>query len=254
MSIENELRASFHRQAAAVPAAAIDRITAGDYHPRSRRRMRRPLAVGLSGAAAFAAAGGAVLALLGNAAPAFAGWSPTPTTPRAGQLAAATARCRASVPDSGLPLALSDTRGPYTFEIFATDRTRDTCLSGPSVLHTDGITSDARTTVPADRLMLAGDHATIGPGATYSIAEGRAGAGVTAATFTLDDGSRIRATVRDGWFVAWWPSAHTVRSATLRTVDGPRTQTFVAPGTACSPRMCTSQGTSTDSRSGAAPA
>lgn len=245
MSMENELRATLHRHAAAVPDDAIDRITALDYHPRTRRLIRRPVAVGLSGIAALAAAGGAALALLGSAAPAFAGWSPTPTAPATGELAAATARCRTSMPDSGLPLKLSDTRGPYTFEVFATDRTRDTCLTGRSVLHTDGISAAAPVTAPADQLMLEGDHATIDEGGAYSIAEGRAGAGVTGATFTLDDGSRVQATVQNGWFVAWWPSAHTVRSATLTSTGGTRTQTFVAPGGACTPKMCTSERTST---------
>ena len=50
-------------------------------------------------------------------------------------------------------------------------------------------------------------------GAAYSFADGHAGDGVSAVTLILDDGTNVQATVANGWFVAWWPSAHDVKSA-----------------------------------------
>jgi hypothetical protein len=42
-------------------------------------------------------------------------------------------------------------------------------------------------------------------GQAYSFADGRTGSGVSAVTLILDDGTRVTATVQNGWFVAWWP-------------------------------------------------
>jgi hypothetical protein len=43
---------------------------------------------------------------------------------------------------------------------------------------------------------------------------------------TLQDGSEVTATVRNGWAVAWWPGSHQMRSARLTTSAGVQTQTF----------------------------
>jgi hypothetical protein len=51
-----------------------------------------------------------------SAAPAFAGWQVTPTTPGPGQLAQAAQACGQ---DLGSPV-LTDSRGPYTAAIYAT--------------------------------------------------------------------------------------------------------------------------------------
>jgi hypothetical protein len=72
-------------------------------------------------------------------------------------------------------------------------------------------------------------HATDRSGGAYSLAEGRTGADVTGVTLTLDDGSTVQATVGNGWFVAWWPGSHVVKSAELATSSGTTTQTFDNP-------------------------
>jgi len=74
----------------------------------------------------------AVLSLAGEASNAFAGWTPQPTTPTAAQLAAAKAYCAANVPDQGLPLKLTDTRGPFTFLVYSDGSSNDFCTTGPS--------------------------------------------------------------------------------------------------------------------------
>ena len=41
--------------------------------------------------------------------------------------------------------------------------------------------------------------------------------GVSAVTLVLDDGTKVQATVDNGWFVAWWPNAGQPKSAELTT-------------------------------------
>jgi hypothetical protein len=224
--LEDELRATLHRQAARVPSDAVARITAHPYHPRTRR-LRRPAAFGVTGAA-LAGGAGAAIALLGGAAPAFAGWTPQPTTPSAGQLATANSNCAARLSSQNLPLKLSDVRGPFTFEIYASDQASAACITGPSFTSASSMASSEPINVPADHLDLSALHATNGQGDSYSIADGRAGADVTGATLELSDGSHVTATVENGWFVAWWPSTAAVSSAQLTTSTGTSTQTFPA--------------------------
>jgi hypothetical protein len=178
--------------------------------------------------------------VLGGASPAFAGWSPTPTAPAPGQLAKAMAGCRSRAPFGGLPLKLTDTRGPFTFMVYANNRTSDVCITGPSFTSVSGWISARPQTVPPGHVDLTTDHTTDRGGTAYSFADGRAGGDVSAATLTLDDGSLVQATVQNGWFVAWWPSAHQVLSATLTTPGGRRTQKFRAAGSPCNAKLCTS--------------
>ncbi len=60
----------------------------------------------------------------------------------------------------------------------------------------------------------------------YSFVEGHAGAGVTAATLILSDGSQVQTTVQNGWLVAWWPGSAAVTSAEVTTASGTTTQHF----------------------------
>jgi hypothetical protein len=82
--------------------------------------------------------------------------------------------------------------------------------------------------VPAGHVLLSSSHLTSQAGA-YSFAEGRTGDGVSALTLNLDDGSKVQATIANGWFVAWWPGTHAVTSVDVTTPAGTSTQTF-APG------------------------
>lgn len=235
--LETELRATLQRRADQVPAEASARLAARDYHPRVRRR-RRPAAVGLLAGAAGTA--GAVVSLVGGASNAFAGWTPTPTPPSPTQLASAGASCRSQSPIAGLPLQLTDTRGPFTFEVYADQRASAVCISGPKMISVSGSSSSADVQVPADQLLLSSSHMTNRDGQAYSFADGRAGAGVTAATLVLDDGTQVKATVGNGWYVAWWPSGHEVARAELTTASGARTQTFdLRHQSPCGANACT---------------
>src|SRR5580704_4690725 len=209
--LEAEVRAALHERAAQVPAARIARLTHTDYHPRTRRlgpprRVRPPLAIGaLTTAAGTAGAVAVIVSLTAGASNAFAGWTAKPTPPTPGQLAGARASCETSQsPISGLPLKLADTRGPYTFAIYADSNSSAACIKGPSFVAVSASVASS----------------------AVNVAAGRTGAGVSGVTLTLDDGTNVQATVGAGCFVAWWPSGHPIKSAELTTPTGIVTQTF----------------------------
>jgi hypothetical protein len=236
--LETDLRDALQARAAQVPDSAGVRLTHLDYHPRTRR-LRPPVAIGAVASAATAGTVAAVVFLGAGASNAFAGWTPTPTPPGPGQLAAAQTSCEQSQsPIAGLRLQLTDTRGPFTFSIYADSTSSATCIEGPSFTAVSGSMSSYPVDVPAGHILLANSHTTDRAGDSYSLAEGRTGAGVTGVTLTLDDGTNVQATVGNGWFVAWWPDSHVVKSAQLTTPTGVTTQTFdqsaprVPPGAA----------------------
>jgi hypothetical protein len=202
-----------------------DRVALGSV---PKQRSKRPLLVGASGVAAVSVAGvlAAVLSLTGGASNAFAGWTPQPTAPTAAQLAAAKAYCAANVPDQGLPLKLTDTRGPFTFLVYSDDSSNDFCTIGPSFRNASGWSTSPPVTVPAGRLYLWAEHTTTEASQPYGFVIARAGDGVSAATLTLEDGTEVTATVQNGWAVAWWPGTHQLTSAQLATLSGTQTQTF----------------------------
>lgn len=225
--LESDLRAALRARAARVPDASALRLSDVDYNPRTRR-LRPPVAIGaVASTAAAAGALAAIVSLGAGASNAFAGWTPRPTAAAPGQIEAAQTSCKASQsPIAGLPLKLSDTRGPFTFSIYADANDSATCIQGPSFTAVSGSMSSYPVNVPAGHILLSNSHATDRSGAAYSLAEGRAGVDVTGVTLTLDDGSNVQATVGNGWFVAWWPGSHDVKSARLTTPSGVTTQTF----------------------------
>ena len=223
--LETELRAALRERAAQIPTASIARLTHLDYHPRTRR-LRPPMAVGaLATAAGTAGAVAVVISLSAGASNAFAGWTPTPTRPAPDQLAAASADCQTQSPVAGLPLKLADTRGPFTFAVYADANSSASCIKGPTFTSVSSNTTSAPIDVPAGHIFLSSSHATNSGGA-YSFADGRTGAGVNAVTLVLDDGTNVQSTVANGWFVAWWPGASNVKSADITTPAGTTNQTF----------------------------
>jgi hypothetical protein len=202
-----------------------DRVTLGSV---PKQRSKRPLLVGASAVGAVSVVGvlAAALSLAGGASNAFAGWTPQPTAPTAAQLAAAEAYCAANMGFSGLPLKLTDTRGPFTFMVYSDDSSNDFCTVGPSFRNASGWRSSPPVTVPAGSLYLWAEHTTTDTGQPYGFMIARAGDGVSAATLTLEDGTAVTATVQNGWAVAWWPGTHQLTSAQLATPLGTKTQTF----------------------------
>jgi hypothetical protein len=225
MKTETRLREALHARAHEVPDNAIARLTAHEYHPRTRTRAPRPrLAIG-GGVATVAGTTAAILALTGGATNAFAGWKSTPTKAAPGQLGAAGRACTSRQPVAGLPLALSDVRGPFTLQVYANDKTSATCINGPGLSAVRVEQSSQAQTVPAGQIQFSGGMSSAQPRQPYSFAEGRTGAGVQAVTLNLSDGTTVSATVGAGWYLAWWPSGAALKSATVTTASGDHTQT-----------------------------
>lgn len=221
--LEDDLREALADRAARITPEAKVRLAAIDYHPRSPRlKSRRTLgalgALGLSGAAAVA---GAAILLGSNAAPAFAGWTRSPTAPVPGQLAAAQDHCTTS---SGTPV-LTDTRGPYTASVYADG---STCLDGNGIeISSDG-GGNATPSVSAGKIQLNGAGESDSNGHALTMVDGPVGAGVTGVTITRSDGSSIQATVKNGWYLAWWPGSERAVVARVATTSGTTAQSFPA--------------------------
>ncbi|HEX4011942.1 MAG TPA: hypothetical protein VHX62_18110 [Solirubrobacteraceae bacterium] len=251
--LESDLREALAARAEQLPSDVSARVRARDYRPRTRS-LRPPVAAGalLTAAAATAAV---LLIDLGPRAPtAFAGWSPKPTAAGADQISSAEAGCRQqlssgaaaavrhqfphALPPSmlGLPVVLTDVRGPFTFVVLADAQRSATCISGPQFTSVAGsASSQPAAPLPAGQIAVTQLAHTSRAGNAYSFAEGRTGSGVTAATLNLSDGSHVQATVQNGWFVAWWPSGAGVSSAAVTAGAGTNTQTLNTPAAAPCP-------------------
>jgi hypothetical protein len=234
--LNSDLRTALRARASLVPDASVVRLTAIDYHPR-RSRLRPPVALGATATAGAAAGVAALLISLGTgASSAFAGWTAKPTAPAPGQLRAAGVACEASQsPVSGLPLKLADTRGPYTFAIYADSETSATCIDGPTFVAASTSASSIPVSVPDGQILFSSAHRTDRAGQAFSFSDGRTGAGVTGVTLLLDNGTTVQATVGNGWFVAWWPGGNQVKSAQITTPAGVKTQTFNFPPEGATP-------------------
>jgi hypothetical protein len=226
--LEQSLREALSERAAQLDPGSIARLQAIDYHPR-RRRVRKLPAIGALGATGVAAAAAAVVTLGSSAAPAFAGWQPTPSTPAPGQLAQAAQTCGQ---DLGSPV-LTDSRGPYTASIYADSTTSDVCLSGNGVSMSSSSTSVAPTSVAAGQIQSGGQGRRDSAGNALTLVDGRTGAGVTAVTIERGDGSSVQATVAGGWYLAWWPGTVTATNAEVTTASG--TSTVALPSTPALP-------------------
>jgi len=230
--LEHSLREALTHRAAQLDPDSIVRLRAIDYHPR-RHRLRKLPVIGALGAAGTAAAVAALVTLGSSAAPAFAGWQPTPTSPAPRQLAQAAQACGQ---DLGSPV-LTDSRGPYTASIYADSATSDVCLSGNGVSMSSSSTSLASASVAAGQIQSGGSGTRDSAGNALTLVDGRTGAGVTAITIQRSDGSSVQATVANGWYLAWWPGTVAATNAEVTTASGTSTVAFPStpalPAPAC---------------------
>jgi hypothetical protein len=204
-----------------------------------RRRQRRRLALGGAAAVASGATAALVVSLGAGTPPAFAAWTPSPTTPTPGQLAAAERTCaaRPTDPPPGVPalptkVSLADTRGPFSLLLFGANTTIRgvlLCMSGPdgtqlSVATGHQLAAPRAGQITLDRLQAQSAH-----GQPYTVAEGSTGSNVSAATLTLSNGSRVDTTVGNRLFLAWWPGSATVTSASMTSASMTSTQPITSP-------------------------
>jgi hypothetical protein len=219
--LEQSLREAFSHRAAQFDPDSIARLRAIDYHPRRHRIGKLP-AIGALAAAGTAAAVVALVTVGSNAAPAFAGWRATPSTPAPGQLAQAAEACGQ---DLGSPV-LTDSRGPYTAAIYADSTTGEVCLSGNGVSVSSSSTSQVPTSVAAGQIQSSGGGTRDSAGNALTLVDGRTGVGVTAVTIDRSDGTSVQATVANGWYLAWWPGAAAASNAEVTTASGTSTVAF----------------------------
>jgi hypothetical protein len=217
---EQNLREVLSHRAGRFDHDSIARLRAIDYRP-PRRPMRSWPTVGVVGVGGTAAVAAAI-ALVSGATSAFAGWRAAPTPPRPGQLAQADQACGA---DLGTPV-LTDTRGPYTAAIYASSTTSDLCLSGNGVSMSSSFTSAAPVNVAAGQIHPGGGGMRDSAGNALTLVDGRTGAGVTAVTIELRDGSSVQATVAGGWYLAWWPGSVAATNAQVTSSSGTSTVAF----------------------------
>jgi hypothetical protein len=258
--LESELREALAQRADALPPQAYARLGETDYHPRSPA-WRKGLALG--GTAGIATAAGIVVAVVGlgtGTERAFAGWTPSPTVPAGGQIASAESRCKSAMAtpaererareqasgshtgpwpaaaDGGeWQTTLTDTRGPYTIVLLTDAVGQASCLTGPGFPQ-PGIGADERAAGSTASTIPVGQIGEITYGFSratneqaYMKTSGRVGAGVSAVTLVLGDGSHIAASTANGWFLAWWPGSQRTVAAEVTTATGTNTMQLSDP-------------------------
>jgi hypothetical protein len=236
--IEQDLRLALAARAAELPPDASARLLSLKYRPRTPRA--RPAVV----LAATTVTTGAILAFslvsLGPDTPrAFAGWSATPTVPSGDQAHRAREACLPRLPISAriehaqntasgshrpwpFPSVtadswrevLADTRGPYTVILFvaAHGSAELSCFSGRQPMRAalgGSYATHPPPPVPAGHISIVSSGSRTTPpdegSRHFSQLVGRTGPGVTGVTLRLRDGTRVRASLANGWFLAWWP-------------------------------------------------
>ena len=232
--LEQDIRETLSMRAAQIDPAAISRLRAIDYRARRRRVPALP-ALSALGVCAAAVAAIAAVTLGSSAAPAFAGWSPTPTSPATGQLAAAEQACSANL---GTPV-LTDTRGPYTVSIYAEATSSHLCMEGGSLSIASANSGPTQADVPPGQVQLFGIGTESSSGQALTLVDGRIGAGVTSVAIERSDGGSVQATVSGGWYLAWWPGSAHATTAAVTSAAGEVTQQFPSapqgPGSAGCP-------------------
>jgi hypothetical protein len=180
------------------------------------RGARARLAVGGAGITAVAAAI-VVVAISGSAAqPAFAGWSTTPTSALPEQTTAAAHRC-------GLAgRVLVEARGPYTAAVFASRAGGSACVEGPSLsfVASVGGAQAADNRFKPDQIGTAVATGSDHTGHAFVLLAGRVGSAVRSIVIHRSNHTDVVASIKDGWYLAWWPARAHATNATVTTTSG----------------------------------
>jgi hypothetical protein len=250
--VERELRLALAARAAELPSDASSRVLVVRYRPRSG--LERPaLAVGGAAAVAGAVVAVSLVGLSTDTPRAFAGWSATPSAQGGHQAREAEAACRSRLPTSArikraqetasgphkpwpIPsftagswrTTVIDTRGPYTMILFvaAHGAAELSCFSArhqPAVSLGGGFATHSPPPVRAGHLSIVSSGSTTTPpnegSQHFSLLVGRTGPDVTGVTLRLRDGTRVRASLDNGWFTAWWPGTQRGTATEVTTSD-----------------------------------
>jgi hypothetical protein len=279
--LESDLRQTFSRHAAALPAESEARLCGIDFHPRGARWSGTARVTSLAGAAAATGTVVSVL-VLGGAQPAFAGWTAAPTPSSSDQSTAAAQNCQTQIDQSpavGTSSAAwtpvdTDVRGPYTVTVYKDGASFATCFNGPSFTVVNAESPDDQSSSgsvhvgsgagagpsstsigiyagsdPAGVTQLTVSHLNLdqASGGPYTLVEGQIGSDVTGVTLVRSDGQDVQATTGDGWLVGWWPGTAGVSSAAVTSPSGQTSETFsqtTLPGMPGGPQCSSSSGSS----------
>jgi hypothetical protein len=208
-----------------------------------QRGLMRWATVGV--AAVVAGAAVLVVGTTGGGPPnAFAGWSVTPTTPPAGQLASAEAACAQRMPVlASLVPTVVDARGPTSMLVYADSGTSvptprfpagrpftTVCITGVPAFGTVGASGSTAATVDPDTITPGlDDQGKTADGQGFGSLDGKVGTNVTALSLVLDDGTTVAATISGGWFAAWWPTHQDAQYAEVTTSSGTSQQPVYGP-------------------------
>ncbi|MEV6301887.1 hypothetical protein AB0M02_20915 [Actinoplanes sp. NPDC051861] len=203
--------------------ASIDRMLNGVPEHRPQTAWRR---VGVTAAAAVAvgAVGAvAVPALLpGAAEEAIAAWTPAPGSLTGEQVMPQARECAGDDPVVPDDVLLAEQRGLATLLILRKDDgTVVECLNAgdSSTMASMALVEESRIKVPAQGAVDLETMSSLGDGdGQWSNIVGLTGAGVTGVDVRLDSGKVLQASVRNGWWAAWWPGAEGGEVDTLTVV------------------------------------
>lgn len=201
--------------------------------PVATRVPRRRLRLLLGGAAGALTAAGALVLSLVNIGPAYASWTPDPTPLPAGEARDIVAKCVPAPEQGTARVVISEKRGDYAFLNAVTPGWSRTCFRD----HDGTVRESAILAGPLGTGQLGADGIQLYSWGQLRTEEGyvrlmagNLGAQVTGVDITVrarDGGSTrtVRATVRSGYFAAWYPEgvpeANTNRTTlTLRLAGG----------------------------------
>ena len=211
-----------------------------------RYRLERPLAglapgtrtahgnrrlLALAGAAVLAVALWAAFATPFSAGPTvtFAGWRPVPDAADASLASSATGPCQI---DRAMKLVAQDQRGNAATLVYADGNQLAICLvardsAGDVVAAASGV-SHLEAVAGSLSVDTGLEAPATGSSPGVRILAGRAAAPIAAVTVARADGVTVSATVRDGYFVAWWPN--TSDAVSVNSTDRHGSVVEVKPG------------------------
>lgn len=207
---------------------------------RDARRMRRSTArfagafgartrLAVSGAGITAVAAALIVGVLSGsaAAPAFAGWTARPTV----GLQAATRRCGLTSP------ALVEARGPYTAAVFASPSGGSACVVGPSLSFVGSVggVQAADNRFKPNQIGVTDLSGSDKHGHGFILLTGRAGSAVRTIVIHRRNQAGVVASIKDGWYLAWWPASTPATNATVTTTSGRYNLALPASATTASP-------------------
>jgi hypothetical protein len=216
--------------------AFIERAMAGQAPRTGRPPMRRWLIAGAGAMAAGAVAAVAIPALVpGAAEQAIASWTATPTA-RTGDQVMPQARACAGNGVGGTTTAtpadvvLAEQRGEATFLILRKDAYLVECLmvGEEAAASMTLIEESAVVAPPAGTVNLETSSSLGEDDGQWSNALGLAAPDVTAVEVRLSTGGTVHASVKAGWWAAWWPGSEggDVDGFTVTVHAGDRTTTY----------------------------